>query len=163
MAPGTFCATHEKHLFERRAPHHARTAQHGADQHAERNEYMLIDPKIMHWRPETSKMWPWECMLQCRPLRSPHDGVSGTQKRVAPSASPPSPAPPCNTTPCRIECRLSTLRTHSARAKAVRSGCVSGIGRERARTAWLGHATQCRAKLARGRGNETRFEIGFQL
>ena len=56
---------------------------------------------------------------------------------------------------CRIECRLSTLRTHSARAKAVRSGCVSGIGRERARTAWLGHATQCRAKLARGRGNET--------
>ena len=65
MAPGTFCATHEKHLFERRNPHHAQTAQHGAHQHAERNEYMLIGPKTIHERPKTSAQWARQCMVQC--------------------------------------------------------------------------------------------------
>ena len=67
VVPDTFCASLEKqnkHLYERRDPHHAQTAPHGAYQHADQNEYMPIDPEIMHWRHRISAQWPQQCKQQ---------------------------------------------------------------------------------------------------
>ena len=139
LQPSTVCVTsgirapHAREaLSGRRDPHHARTAWHGAHQHAHLSEHVRIGPKIMHRQQRTSAQWPKESNEQCKGATA---RFCCDQKRVAPSTPPPHVPLRRLLSARRSRCRLSKLREQSARAEAVRSEFVARRGVNGARRA----------------------------
>ena len=131
MAPGTFLRllrNAQEHLSERRARRDARTAQHAAHQHAQIEQEMRIGPILIHRRQGTSALWPQQCLRQC--IVDPHcrREISLPPKKGGAFGLTLVASTAVHIVTCHCRCRLSTLGTHSARAKAVRSGCVAGGG-----------------------------------
>ena len=160
----TFCATRSNTRKQPRDPHDARITQHDAHQRADLAAYVRIEPKNMRWRPQASAQWPQQCMWQC--MRSIHSATTrflSTQKRVAPSAPRLRRALVRMLRACCSRCRLSTLRTHRARAKAVRSGFVSGGGVNRAVRQGQRHNGVRSGSPAAERARDRQFKRGFQL
>ena len=128
VAPGTFCAAHEKHLSERRDRHDARTAQRDAHQHTQLEQEMRIGPTFIHRGQGTSERWPQQCLLQCTVDPQRHREISLPPQKGSAFGLTLVANAAVHLATCHWQCRLSALGTHSARAKAVRSGFVTGGG-----------------------------------
>eukprot|EP00966_Prymnesium_polylepis_P078584 1821349-Prymnesium_polylepis.1 len=117
----------------------------------------------MRWGSDSSAWWPQQCKQRASAIHKRCHEISLPPKKGGPFGLTVVASAAVRTSTCRSRCRLSNLRTHSVRTKAVSSGCVVCMGVNGAMGEEQHNNRRNVDSPAVERPREERLKAGFQL